>query len=110
VSLMARLYHSESWDLKRAILAEFAPFRERFMAALRRCLPDLPEEELAWRVHFAVGAMLFTVGGGRVLERLTRGMCTLDDAVATQTRLVAFLAAGFGTPVQAAPAESAPAP
>lgn len=110
VSLMARLYHSESWDLKQAILAEFATFRERFLAALRRCLPELPEEELAWRVHFSVGAMLFTVGGGRILEELTRGRCTLADAAATQDRLVAFLAAGFRTPVNTAPAERAPTP
>src|SRR5579872_608901 len=29
----------------------------RFVAALRIALPDLPDEELVWRIHFLVGAM-----------------------------------------------------
>src|ERR1700690_4412074 len=39
----------------------FQPAAGRFVSALRRALPELPEEELLWRVHFAVGAMAHTI-------------------------------------------------
>ena len=35
----------------------FGPVGGYFMAELRRALPDMQEDELAWRAHFAIGAM-----------------------------------------------------
>ena len=35
----------------------FNGLRNVFLFDLRQALPDLPEEELAWRAHFMIGAM-----------------------------------------------------
>ena len=56
--IMARI-HAEPEDVIRPLLEqEFLPVSERFVAALRPLLPHLEAEELRWRLHFAVGAMI----------------------------------------------------
>jgi hypothetical protein len=54
-------------------------------------LPDLPEEELMWRVHFMIGAMAHTLCGTPVFP----GMDVDGNYTVRMKRLVAFLSAGF---------------
>ena len=52
---------SASPEKRRAFIDErFGAIRERVTGLLARCLPDLPAEELRWRLHFIVGAMIHT--------------------------------------------------
>ena len=56
--IIARI-HAEPEDLIRPLLEqEFLPVVERFAGALHPLLPHLDSDELRWRMHFAVGAML----------------------------------------------------
>ncbi len=56
--IIARI-HAEPEDLIRPLLEqEFLPVVERFAGALHPLLPHLDSDELRWRLHFAVGAML----------------------------------------------------
>ena len=56
--LITRLY-GEPGDLARDLLEqEFGPTLRRFIAALHRTLPAIGEEELRWRFHLIVGAMV----------------------------------------------------
>jgi AcrR family transcriptional regulator len=66
----------------------------RFMAALRRALPDLSEQELAWRVHFLIGAMAHCLcrSPDERLGKLT------TESPEMMRELVTFLAAGFRAP------------
>jgi AcrR family transcriptional regulator len=71
----------------------------RFAAAFCRAVPDIPQEVVMWRVHFMVGAMVFTLNvpratpaGGRVVFE------TAADEDAFE-RLVEFVAAGMRAPV-----------
>jgi AcrR family transcriptional regulator len=41
----------------------FQPVTGRMMEALKRALPDLPESEFRWRMHFMIGAMAHMVCG-----------------------------------------------
>ncbi|MFH1572043.1 MAG: TetR/AcrR family transcriptional regulator [Gemmatimonadota bacterium] len=93
--LLARLYHGGPRELKGAVLEEFRPVRERFMQALARNAPHLSEAELAWRVHFAIGALLFTAGGESILEHFAADPA---DPEVTERCLVGFLAAGLRAP------------
>jgi len=70
----------------------------RFVAALRRALPELPEEELIWRVHFMVGAMAHTMCRAPIFPQMAGDAAGLGPRM---QRLVTFLSAGFRAPATA---------
>jgi AcrR family transcriptional regulator len=72
----------------------FSEAGKRFLAALRRALPDLSEAELAWRVHFLIGAMAHCLCTG---PEGWQGMLTTDSPEMMK-ELVTFLSAGFRAP------------
>jgi Tetracyclin repressor-like, C-terminal domain len=56
-----------------------------FIAELGRALPELSEEDIQWRFHFLVGAMVYTMSDSGQLEGLSGGRCLprqLDLALA----------------------------
>ena len=67
----------------------------RFVAALRRAIPELTEEELLWRVHFMVGAMAHTMCIAPIFPLIAGDPA---DLVPRMQRLVTFLSAGFRAP------------
>lgn len=96
--LLGRL-HAEGDLLPRIITAQFGDVLKRFGAALRAALPDLPPEELFWRLNLAIGALAQTLrGGSKDLETISDLSLTLNSETALE-RLVAFLSAGFRAPV-----------
>jgi hypothetical protein len=64
----------------------------RFVAALQRAVPELPQEELMWRVHFMVGAMAHTMCRAPIFPQLAGDLTNLEPRL---KRLVTFLGAGF---------------
>jgi AcrR family transcriptional regulator len=74
----------------------FQPTTSRFVAALRRALPDLSEGELFWRVQFMFGAMSHTVGGLALPVPQMHGDAA--DFEFIMRRLMAFLGAGMSAP------------
>jgi AcrR family transcriptional regulator len=98
VRLMGRVY-SEGL-MPQIVQKHFRPAMGRFLAALHRALPDLPQEELMWRVHFMVGAMAHTMCVPPVIPGVF-DVPTYETASFAQRmkRLVAFLSAGFRAPV-----------
>jgi hypothetical protein len=72
---------------------------QRLAAPLRAPLPDLPREELLWRLNLAIGALSQTLrGGSKDLETISDLSLSLNSEAALE-RLVAFLSAGFRAPV-----------
>lgn len=67
----------------------------RFQAALHRALPDMPETELAWKVHFMLGAMAFTM----IMNPMLYPEAAQEPLPVTARRLVTFVSAGFRTPL-----------
>jgi AcrR family transcriptional regulator len=97
--LMGRTF-TESGDLILSIFREqFGPVAKRFTAALHKTLPELPSEELFWRMHFMIGAMAHTMADTFRLKMLSRGACDASDTEAVLARLVAFVAAGMRAPL-----------
>jgi AcrR family transcriptional regulator len=66
----------------------FNPVFARFMEALRRGLPELPDQEFEWRVRFMQGALAHTMCGHGVE----------GDFLARVEHLERFLAGGFRAP------------
>jgi AcrR family transcriptional regulator len=90
VRVMGRI-HSEG--LMPAIVQKhFHPTAKRFLTALRRTLPDLPESEFLWRVHFMMGAMAHTMCGNPIFPAGS------DDYHGRMQKLATFLSAGFRAP------------
>jgi AcrR family transcriptional regulator len=98
MKLLGRL-HAEGDLLPRIITSRFGDVLERFGPALRAALPDLPKEELSWRLNLAVGALAQTLrGGSKDLETISDLSLSFNSET-TLERLVAFLSAGFRAPV-----------
>jgi AcrR family transcriptional regulator len=74
----------------------FQPTVLRFVAALRRALPSLPEGELYWRMQFMFGAMSQAVGGMATPQMGARA--DKADFRLIMRRLVQFLTAGIQAP------------
>jgi AcrR family transcriptional regulator len=73
--------------LPAVVERSFQPMFTRFTGALRQAVPDIPEEEFQWRIHFMMGVIAHTlVGapGGHFQDRIDK--------------LTRFLAAGFRAP------------
>jgi AcrR family transcriptional regulator len=92
VKLMGQL-HGEGL-MPAMVKRHFQPLVERFMGALRRTLPDLPQQEL-------FGAMAQVLRGPHLIP-MPEGFVESGSAEEMADRLVGFMTAGFHAPVAAA--------
>ncbi len=93
--LRARLA-TEPEEFSRGILSDaFDDSSKLCIAALQKCLPNLPPEALSWRFHFLMGAMVYTMADSGRIQALTNGSCDPGDVDAALRHIVPFLAAGF---------------
>lgn len=60
--LMARGYTEPGDFFERHILHHFSQVIRRFSQAFQRVLPEVPGEQLHWKLHFVIGAMAHTMG------------------------------------------------
>ena len=60
----------------------------KFIAAMRRSLPDRSEVELYWGLHFALAMAQQTVRDSERLAKLSEGKCDVDDVEAVVNRVV----------------------
>lgn len=93
-----RIFAEPSPHLQQTLDDFFTEVVARFGAAFKSALPELEQDELAWRMHFMVGAMIHTLMAHDRLKRFTCGACTLDDPDALIDRMVTFCAAGMRAP------------
>lgn len=93
-----RIFAEPSQHLRETIDDFFSEIVARFGAAYRQALPELDEEELVWRIHFTIGAMIHTLMDHHRLKRFSKGLCTMDDPEALIERMIAFCAAGMRAP------------
>ena len=94
--LLARIHlEAEADALESLFLEQFCAVRDRMLPAMHLALPDLSEEDLAWHLHFAIGALAHTMQGTVRLSWLARGRRMAADRETTLERLIAFCAAGM---------------
>lgn len=70
--------------VKDVIASTFDETSHALIDAIGRCLPELPRAVIAWRCHFLLGALYYTLVNPERVTRLSRGEATgadLDEAV-----------------------------
>ena len=99
--LLGRTYTEPAKAIRALIGQTYAPTMERYKAALERALPQMPPEELIWRMHFMFGTLAYTLAATDTVQ-LIAGCKPEDryDARLLEERLTAFLAAGLTAPLK----------
>ena len=100
IRLLGRTYTDPDKNIRALIGQLYAPAMERYKAAFTKALPDLPGDELVWRMHFMFGTLSYTLAATDTVQ-LIAGCKPEDryDAQLLETRLTAFLAAGLLAPL-----------
>lgn len=99
VPLIGRLYTEPGEFAARLYKDQFEHLAQRFVPAFARALPELPREELFWRLHFAIGALAHTMAANKMLVMMSNGAIDIGNAEGTLARLKAFVLAGLSAPV-----------
>jgi AcrR family transcriptional regulator len=92
VKLMGRVH--EEGLMPEIARRNFQPMIARFLSALHRALPDMSAKELAWKAHFALGAMAHTLTARPEID----SEAGREAPAIVARRLVAFLSSGFRAP------------
>jgi AcrR family transcriptional regulator len=72
----------------------FQPMITRFASAFQRTCPNATKEELAWKIHFMIGAMAFTL----LYPPESRQDLAPASQITIAKRLIAFISWGFRAP------------
>ncbi len=100
IRLLGRTYTDPQKHIRSLIGQLYAPAMERFKNAFEHALPQMPREELVWRIHFMFGTLAYTLAATDTVQ-LIAGCKPEDryDARLLEARLTAFLAAGLLAPL-----------
>ncbi len=93
--LLARLAVERS-DIMRTIISRcFDENDLLFINELKRALPHLTLQDVHWRFHFLVGAMIYTMSDSGQLVGLSQGQCTAADTKRASQNIVESFTALF---------------
>lgn len=100
IRLLGRTYTDPQKQIRSLIGQLYAPAMERFKAAFERALPQMPRDELIWRMHFMFGTLAYTLAATDTVQ-LIAGCKPEDryDARLLESRLTAFMLAGLLAPL-----------
>jgi len=88
--------HTEAEEsFKSWFVGEYRQVLERYHTALCRLLPEVPPEDVRWRMQFLVGALSYPVAEGHLVELASGESAVNDDVNQLIERLLPFVAAGF---------------
>ena len=97
--LVGRAHAEPDEALKIDLMSNFGEVARRFLDAVCAAVPDVPRDELCWRMHFLVGSMVHLLINEVALVVISDGRCDPNDPAGALDRLVAYAAAGLRAPV-----------
>jgi AcrR family transcriptional regulator len=100
IRLLGRAYTEPAKPIRALIGQMYGQAMERFKAAFVKALPELPKDELVWRMHFMFGTLAYTLAATDTVQ-LIAGAKPEDryDARLLEDRLTAFMGAGLLAPL-----------
>ena len=101
--LIGRTLTEPASFIREFFAGEYQQVIERYKSALYRALPDVPQDEIAWRFQFMLGAMSYSIAGTDSLRILGGiSLSDEDDAIYARRlreRLMPFLLGGLRAPM-----------
>lgn len=93
--LMGRIFALQGEGMPPEVEEQIKNLSDRFVKALGKSLPGISTEDLVWRIHFVVGAMIHMLLNQEMLHRMTNGASGNPTMEATLSRFIRFVAAGL---------------
>lgn len=97
--MLGRVFSEKPGFMESFYEEHFKDIQEIFIAAIREAQPELAEEEVLWRFHFALSLMLSSMTQRQRLKISSHGHCDPDDIEGLILRLIEFICAGFRSPI-----------
>ncbi|MFZ8199896.1 TetR/AcrR family transcriptional regulator [Alteromonas portus] len=96
VKLLGRGYNETQGHLRKFLMNDYGDCIRALVDAIRCCLPELPEEELFWRLHFAMGSFVFSMASSQALTEIAESDFHKHvDIQEVMQHLVPFVAQGL---------------
>ena len=95
LKLVGRMFGEQAAAMPPAVEEQFKVVVARFVKALSKALPDLATDEILWRMHFVVGAMVHSMAQDEVLQRISQGAAGNPSIETTLSRFSRFAVAGL---------------
>lgn len=96
VRVIARAYAEKDETLRKFLSDNYGHVMREFAQALSKALPDLPREQLYWRLDFVAGALTYAMADVGQIKR-PEGVSEREHVHRASEELVAFAAAGLGS-------------
>ncbi|MCW8108530.1 TetR family transcriptional regulator [Alteromonas ponticola] len=103
VKLLGRGYNETQGHLRAFIMAHYGATISKLIAMIKNCLPDIQDEEVFWRLHFALGSFVFSMSSSQALKEIAESdfhqQVNMEDVI---RHLVPFVACGIESGVSRA--------
>lgn len=94
--LLGLAYTQAQGHLRKFLLDNYAQSYSRFVGYLKLAHPSLSSREIFWRIHFAIGASVFTMSSIEVLRSMEENDTGVKSSIADiMNELIPFLAAAL---------------
>lgn len=94
--LIGLAYSESQGHLRRWLATQYGTTFRRLQRLIALAAPDVPAEEMFWRIHFALGSVVFTLSGLSSLQAIGESnFGRRQDARAVVGRLLGFVSAGI---------------
>lgn len=94
--LIGLAYNESQGHLRRSIGGRYGTTFARLQRLLNHAAPDIPPQEMYWRIHFALGSAIFTLSGLAPLLAMYNAEFARQAAFHdVAMRLVPFIASGI---------------
>lgn len=98
--LLGQAFTEPAEYMRNFLPEQYAEVVRRYKAAFARALPQVPEDELVWRLHFLFGAIAYSMAGNDALRLICNySLEGSDDPDAIIRHLVPFALGGLAAPL-----------
>lgn len=99
--LLGLAYTQGQGHLRRFLQKEYGAVFRTYMALVTAATPELSDEDRFWRIHFSLGATVFTLSGAESLTAMAaHDLGKASDIAQVVDKLIPFLASGLNAPQQ----------
>lgn len=98
MKLLGKAYAETQGHIRRFAMERYSHVLARFTRLLHKASPEVKPSEMFWRLHFMLGAFIFTLAGHEALQEISESDFSQKVSVKEIiSKLIPFLAAGFST-------------